>query len=159
MDLGDQLDGIQDGVRKAIAPLLEEIPITAAMPWVVGGAPARSRVVREVVRAPELAGRPELVAAVWLYVDELDKSHAISQGIDTPTGAFLHGIMHRREGDYWNSHYWFRRVGRHPAMAMIEGYDAHVFIDGVEQSGNADAALIDLQRREWLALFAWCAKR
>ncbi|MCA9254219.1 MAG: hypothetical protein KDA33_01220 [Phycisphaerales bacterium] len=158
MDLSNPLDGIRDRAREAITPLLAEIPITSAMPWVVGGSPARSRVVKQVVKSPEFAGSPELVAALWLYVDELDKSHAISQGIDTPTGAFLHGIMHRRERDFRNSHDWFRRAGRHPAMAMIDNYEPHAFIDRVEQSGNADAALIDLQRREWLALFAWCAK-
>lgn len=55
-----------------------------------------------------------VVSSLWLYHDFLDESHAISQSIDNPTGCYLHGIMHRREGDYSNAKYWFRRVGKHP---------------------------------------------
>src|SRR5687767_14149334 len=42
------------------------------------------------------------LSAVWLLYDSLDDSHTISEGIDTPSGSFWHGIMHRREGDYSN---------------------------------------------------------
>src|SRR5262245_28801149 len=43
------------------------------------------------------------LAAVWLVHDFLDESHAISQHVDTPSGSFWHGILHRREGDYSNA--------------------------------------------------------
>ena len=101
-----------------------------------------------------------LMAGLWLYVDELDRSHVISQQIDDPTGWFWHGIMHRREGDFSNSHYWLRKTGNHPAMADIDDYDAHGFVDEVEAAhrrGETPADLVDRQRREWLALFQWCA--
>jgi hypothetical protein len=52
-------------------------------------------------------------AGLWLLAGELDRSHEISQGIDSPLGAYWHGIMHRREGDYGNAKYWFKRVGNH----------------------------------------------
>ncbi len=52
-------------------------------------------------------------AALWLRFDFLDRSHHISQAIDTPEGSFWHGVMHRREPDFANAKYWFRRVGRH----------------------------------------------
>ncbi|MBS1214473.1 MAG: hypothetical protein H6R26_3090, partial [Proteobacteria bacterium] len=54
------------------------------------------------------------LAGIWLYDDFLDESHRISQNIQTTTGSFWHGIVHRREPDSWNSKYWFERVGSHP---------------------------------------------
>jgi hypothetical protein len=64
-----------------------------------------------------------VVAGVWLVHDFLDESHAISQNVDTPTGSFWHGVMHRREGDFSNAKYWFRRVGAHP---VFEALSAHI---------------------------------
>jgi hypothetical protein len=59
------------------------------------------------------------ISGVWLLHDFLDDSHKISQSIETASGSFWHGIMHRREGDFWNSKYWFHRVGQHPAFDAI----------------------------------------
>jgi len=61
------------------------------------------------------------LAGLWLHADGLDQSHQISQSIETPTGSFWHGIMHRREGDFGNSKYWFRRVGRHAVFEPLGG--------------------------------------
>jgi len=147
-------------VDDAITPLFAALPLDEAMTAIVvtepvGGEPA------QVVESLDLA--PELMAGLWLYVDDLDRSHTISQGIDTPTGAFWHGIMHRREGDFSNSHYWFRQVGEHPAFENIGfDYDPHRIIDEAQathQSSEVSPNLVDIQHREWLALFEWCANR
>jgi hypothetical protein len=58
-------------------------------------------------------------AGLWLYHDFLDESHELSQEIGTPTGSYWHALMHRRELDFANSKYWFRRVGNHPVFAPL----------------------------------------
>lgn len=60
------------------------------------------------------------LSALWLRFGFLDESHRLSQGIETADGSFWHAIMHRREGDYANAKYWFRRVGDHPVFAALE---------------------------------------
>src|SRR5688572_5682992 len=59
------------------------------------------------------------LSALWLWNDFLDESHTISQEIETIEGSYWHGIMHRREPDYGNAKYWFRRVPRHPIFEPL----------------------------------------
>ena len=58
-------------------------------------------------------------SALFLYFSALDESHRISQSIPSTTGSLLHGIMHRREPDFPNAKYWFRRVGRHEIFPAL----------------------------------------
>lgn len=59
-------------------------------------------------------------AALYLWNDSLAAAHDIVQDLDTQTGSALHGIMHRREGDYDNAKYWFHRTGEHPAFHSLQ---------------------------------------
>ena len=64
-----------------------------------------------------------LQAGLWQLHDFLEESHQCSQGIEGRgvhrAGDYWHAIMHRREPDYSNSKYWFRRVGRHPVFPSL----------------------------------------
>jgi hypothetical protein len=121
------------------------------------------------------------VAALWLYGDDLDRAHRISQGLRGREGSYWHGIMHRREGDFANAKYWFRRVGPHPIHEALAGRarqlareaaaDAAVlrsqpawnpcaFVDLCETAGAGHGGATDLcreiQRQEWQLLFDYC---
>jgi len=91
-------------------------------------------------------------SGLWLLHNYLDESHQISQGIHTPTGSFWHGIMHRREPDFSNAKYWFRKMGEHPIFdSLLEAArritaaqpedTADVFL--AEQAGWNPAAFVD----------------
>lgn len=63
-------------------------------------------------------------AALYLWNDSLDAALKLVEHMVTPTGAALHGIMHRREGDYDNAKYWFHRAGDHPAFHSLQSRSA-----------------------------------
>jgi hypothetical protein len=109
-------------------PAVRELLWSAPAPALDAGAPdkrARTKLAAlspagVVGQAP--ADKPMAVACLaglWLLHNFLDESHKLSQDLHTPTGSYWHGIMHRREGDFDNAKYWFRRVGEHPAYAAL----------------------------------------
>lgn len=71
----------------------------------------------------ESTQRTALLAGLWQVNDYLDESHRHSQSIEGEgrdvDGDYWHGIMHRREPDFGNSKYWFRRVGTHPCFDAL----------------------------------------
>jgi hypothetical protein len=150
---------LSEDVAIALSPLFEALPLEKAMEeLVVRGAPLpEATMVESILKQPLFLTKGHLRAGLWLYVDDLDRSHRESQHLSDATGSYWHGIMHRREGDFGNSHYWFARVGDHPAISEIAGYDPRALIDDVRHAeGVNESALVDLQRREWITLFAWC---
>ncbi|MBI4556970.1 MAG: hypothetical protein HY706_05245 [Candidatus Hydrogenedentes bacterium] len=161
---------LPEPIAEAVKPLYEALPLERAMSQLVVTQPGFTKlvnIVERILNTRTFENRSTLAAGLWLYVDELDRSHKISQKIDDTTGSFWHGIVHRREGDFSNSHYWFHRVGRHPAMADIPDYEPHGFVDEVAasqaqagaQTGKPAPQLVEKQREEWAALFAWCARQ
>jgi hypothetical protein len=123
-------------------------------------------------------------AGLWLYYNFLDESHAISQELHTPTGSYWHALMHRREPDFANSAYWFRRVGTHPVYEPLHAAAAELAADAPPdaaflrtQAAWEPFAFVDLcsatlvgrvpceelcrliQKREWELLFDWCYRQ
>ncbi len=128
---------------------------------------------------PRMAGA--CLSALWLLHGFLDESHSLSQSDPTAESSYWHGIMHRREGDFSNAKYWFRRVGRHaihPGLAVaarelasgtaagiassltLTGtWDPGAFVDLCQRSlggGPEKRACEEIQKREWALLFAHC---
>jgi hypothetical protein len=126
-----------------------------------------------------------MLAALWLWHDWLDESHHISQSISSATGSFWHAIMHRREGDFSNSQYWYARCQNHPVMQQLAnhagqilhplpadkhllrlmsgGWNANAFVDLVAAVEGKDrdpkhAAAVSLQQLEWRLLFDHCTR-
>lgn len=111
------------------------------------------------------------LSGVWLLHDFLDESHTISQGIETTEGSFWHGIMHRREGDFSNAKYWFRRVGKHAIFEELglrakslglgadDLWDPYSFVDACQRavrSGEGAELCRAVQQAEWELLFEYC---
>lgn len=116
------------------------------------------------------------LAGVWLLHGFLDEAHAICQDIPSRSGSYWHGVMHRREGDYGNACYWFRRAGDHPAGELIASVASGLpetseaandgtwqpaeFVRLVERATRSDSKLAQacqqVQQTEWEALFDTC---
>jgi len=39
-----------------------------------------------------------------------DEAHRIVQDSNHPTACWIHAVLHKIEGDEWNSRYWYRRT-------------------------------------------------
>lgn len=40
-------------------------------------------------------------------------AHQIAQVYSDPTANWIHAVLHKIEGDRWNSEYWYARTGGH----------------------------------------------
>lgn len=109
------------------------------------------------------ASHPHLIRAGLFYAyDAIDESHRIVQGIATDVASYWHGMLHRREGDFENARYWFRRTGRlgmftemhsrsagvSPLMGRQMDWDPYVLVGQCEQARFG----ADLNQKELLAL-------
>ena len=103
------------------------------------------------------------LSGLWLLHNFLNESHEISQSIHSPEGSYWHGIMHRMEGDYGNSKYWFRKTGNHSCFENVSGspsWNPSDFTDQCEshreQNEHLSPALQATAGAEWIALFEYC---
>lgn len=110
------LAGLKDLLKAAGLPELGPGPRAGVLPE-----KELSRRLDELLKGAKASGRSgELVRGLMLlWHDHMETAHEIAQAIENADGSFLHGILHRREPDYGNAAYWFRRVGRHACFPEI----------------------------------------
>ena len=79
----------------------------------------------DAITDSDLPGLPErqkaacVRALLWYVAGNLNAAHEIVQPMSGPDGAYIHGMIHRVEGDFDNARYWFSRAAAHPASAEI----------------------------------------
>ena len=54
----------------------------------------------------------EAMALWYAKKGDWEAAHDIAQDIETPTGSWLHALLHLIEGDLGNARYWFVAAGR-----------------------------------------------
>jgi hypothetical protein len=111
---------------------------------------------------------------LFYALDALPEAHAIFQEAGDDEGAYWHGMLHRRKGDFDNARYWFRRAGVMPffsemhrgagphsdTMSRQSNWDPYLFTGQCEQARfGADELVGDMvarQRIEFDAIFDYC---
>jgi hypothetical protein len=114
---------------------------------------------------------------LFYALDALDEAHVIFQQENDDLSAYWHGMMHRREGDFENARYWFRRAGVLPVfdqmhhaasehsadMAKQANWDPYLFTWQCEQArfgaNETGPELAALQLAEFQALFDYCWRK
>lgn len=55
----------------------------------------------------------EALKSLWYDAKgDWEASHNIAQEIHSDLGSWIHGYLHRKEGDEWNAGYWYRRANK-----------------------------------------------
>ena len=97
--------------------ILEQIRATNAVPKLFPNQPLFMNLGELIAHSPF---SPLIAASLHLWNDDLDNCHRIVQQRELPNENYLHAILHRREKDFSNSLYWYRRVGKHPVLKKLE---------------------------------------
>ena len=99
-------------------------------------------------------GDPILDAAAYIYVNNLLTAHNLVQEHENdPVGAYIHGIIHRREGDFSNANYWFRR------SKLELNLDPEKLTNQVEMDRNISTELHQDLLEEWKSVVRHILKK
>jgi len=136
--------------EKALERILAELrgreeppPLVPRKPW----NPDLSRAIDRFLPASSRAEAMPLKSALFLWNDDLDGCHTVAQEIKTPTGSYLHAVMHRREPDYSNSKYWFGQFGAHPVFPRVREAALGALGDAPSPSGALSGLARDIRSR------------
>jgi hypothetical protein len=161
------LDAVEPQLAPAMPALVHPTPCAPLLPqvdsWLKIIGTAEDNETYKIVRA-----------ALLILADDLVSAHGIVQNIDTPYAAAWHAVIHRREADFWNSNYWWRRAQGIRWAGLAEQlvpllkphgsslqdlcaptYSPAAFTDAVERHHRDPAlapTLAEIQRLEWKSL-------
>ncbi len=119
----------------------------------------------------ELSLHPTLEAILHILNADLPSAHFLCRHMQNKPaweGMYIHGLLHRVEGDFENAKAWYGDVAHSDAFksAWPEGLEtAKEFLDDVKAAINDGAKkpcskdLEDLSRREIDRLSQWCKKQ
>jgi hypothetical protein len=74
--------------------------------------------LRQTPAPPEIS---RALAALWHAAKgDWKKAHDLAQQQDDERGAWVHGYLHRVEGDLSNADYWYQQAGRKRPTSSLE---------------------------------------
>jgi hypothetical protein len=127
MHASDSAADISAALRTADAPslVLAAPPGSRPRPGTLG----KSAILEKTASLADRGGGPldpdrllVLQGVCLLWHDRWDDAHGIAQSREGERDFdALHAMLHRREGDFPNSAYWFRSAGKHPCYPLLEG--------------------------------------
>ncbi len=147
-----------------LEPFLGEYPILREIcPGTENRGPLVAK-IRDLTAGELLNNQPSGGAAavervrggLFYAVDALSPAHQIFQDDESDLGSYWHGMMHRREGDFGNACYWFRRAGRIEPLGKMPGFDPVKFTERCSQQREPTPDLLALQSQEWTVLISHC---
>jgi len=107
-----------------------------------------------IAKIDTLSAAPLIKAGLHLLNDDIHNCHIIAQEHENPDGNYWHAILHRREPDYWNSKYWYKRVGNHPVIQQMKneevGWDPFEFVDQCEKFNTAKERQLQFKEMKFL---------
>jgi hypothetical protein len=81
------------------------------------------------------SNKEHLMQAVQLALDaDWDASHKIAQDYSDPIANWIHAVLHKIEGDVWNSKYWYARTVGKQYEDYSEPHDELLAIMSILQS-------------------------
>lgn len=69
---------------------------------------------------PPNASTLALAGLWWDAKGDWRRAHESAQQDESPSAAWVHAYLHRKEGDASNAAYWYSRAGKPPARNSLE---------------------------------------